>query len=168
MFLNNINLHFFNLKKLNTNKNNFTDALIELLKNNEIDSVSFVKTLNIVPNNLSVLYKNLDGKYYIDIELKKDIDIITNFKINRNDVKLSLVINSEEEELNNNSLIYTMLTMYTPLALRFTFLNEPVEFIFTNDSYICKNNVRNDAMKQLFISDNYIYSSGCMKKKILN
>lgn len=156
--------YFTSLKKLNTNEKYMYDTMKYLVSKPNIDIISYKEIKKIIPNNLAYINKDENDKYYIEIELERTCDIITNFEISPNkDINISYKVSGKQVELTKDTKIIFVCAMYSMITIRFTFEKDPFYIIFSYDAYLAQNDIRVKLSKTKEIKlGNITYSGGVM------
>ena len=112
-------------------------------------------------NNLGFVNKDDNGLYFVEFELTRSADLYSNFNLNSNDVRVELMVQEKGINLNNDTIILPTCAPYSPLKIRFTFLNEPHDIILKYKGYLMQSGLRNSLMntKNLCVS-NLKYNDG--------
>jgi hypothetical protein len=146
-------ISFFNsYSVINTNINNYKDALECLNDNPGIDLISYIKEIKI----------NSDTDILLDYN---EIDIANNFKIDNQDllkVNVELLVNDELIQFNNRLLI-PMCCKKTPLIIKIKFNEEPFEINLSFDIYLAQIRIKNKLMEMSLNANNINYYNDIAK-----
>lgn len=157
------NSRFLDKQIHNTHKH----AMLDLLTNG-VDVSCYYNSQNLVPKNLGFIHKDLNNKYFIDIQLPRSSDINTEFiaypyygsKNSISELTLSLIVNDKSFALHPNIKIVNVCSIFTELKIRLTFNSEPFAVRLKYLSYLLQASIRQDLIKQRFIQDGIMYSEG--------
>jgi hypothetical protein len=151
----------------------YTGALTGLLMDPHADMTFFHNQYHLVPNNLGFINKDINGNYYVEIDIRRIADILTNFTLsckNISDVRSELILNEMKININDKSMkILVCAAPYTQFILRFTFKDKPLELIFGFDAYLCKTEIRNRLIRRELICESGIqYYHGVASPKVFD
>jgi hypothetical protein len=129
-----------NSKKLN----NFKEAILALEENSYKDMVFFHDKYHLVPNNISFINKDIDGRYYTEIDISKQCDIYTNFTLEKSNhnIMVELILNDLKMNINSNTILLSLCSLFTQIKLRFTFFENLCDIKFSFDAYLCQSKLR--------------------------
>jgi len=117
---------------------------------------------NFVVENIGMINKDEQGKYFIDVKLNRnENDITTAFMtIPSTGVNISLILNGNVSPINCGTVIVPECAMYTDLLIRLTFMKEPFDVKLQYQCYILKGEERGELMRKRFIHHGILYSDG--------
>jgi hypothetical protein len=147
---------------IDTDETNYGEAFKYLHVYNDVDCISFISTVNMIPSNLGAIRKDETGSFYINVKVGRDADIISKFELeNKDNVKLQLMVSGKSVDVTHDTIIIPLMAIYTELYFRFTFVREPVEVKLTYKSYLLQNPLlRTRLMRQRVIASDVVYSDG--------
>jgi hypothetical protein len=123
-----------------TDETNYADTVKYFSIYHNVDCISFLSSINIIPSNLASINKNEDGLFYIEITLNRDSDIISKFELdNSENIKLELMVAGKGINITYDSIIIPFMAIYTELKLRFTFKSESININLVYKSYLLKD-----------------------------
>ena len=137
-----------NFSKLNTTSNNYTHALDQLVNHPHIDMVSYNLQQHLILNNLGFINKDDNGLYFVEFKLTRYADLYTKFNLDNENVRIEFMVQEKGISLNNDTVILPICAPYSPLKIRFTFLNEPHDVILKYKGYLMQTDLRNTLMKK--------------------
>jgi len=169
------NESFSQYSLLRTDKNNSYDAMECFIETNEtVDMVSYKKTVHMKPFNIGFIHKDDAGKYFVEVDLPRESDLITNINFhvikeawknnedeeNGVDAKVYLHLNDDHIEIDPQSILLPLCSMYTKLQLKVVFETEPLEFQIHYDTILCRNSLRKHLLKSNVMCSKVLYTIG--------
>ena len=141
---------------------NNIDALTELVSHENLVVTRYRKEHNLVVNNIGIINKDEQGKYFVDVKLNRnDNDITTAFMTTPSTgVNISLILNGNALPINCGTVIVPECAMYTEFLIRLTFMQEPFDIKLQYQCYILKGEERGELMRKRFIHNGILYSEG--------
>lgn len=153
--------NWFNSLSINNNETkNYNNALETLVLNDKLDACVYVKEHDLVINNIGFINRDQDEKYFIDIPITREVDIINNFSIDNDKLSISLVINNKEIPLQENTILVPVSAIYTELKIRLTFTDQPHNVKLRYKAYLLNINNRKTLMYNRFTQNGIHYSEG--------
>ena len=146
---------------LNISESDNTDhrgALLDLLASG-MDASYYYGKFNVIINNLSYIEKDSNGKYFVELQIPRDGDILKDFQMYIGNASISLNINGVFIPFNN-LIIPICSAPYTMLKLRITFIGEPFNFKIRYKSYVLQSDLINMLMHKDIIQNNIRYTNG--------
>lgn len=158
----------FNLNsyaKCETVFDTYREALECLVMQQNIDMSIFRDKYHLVPNNIAWMNKDENERYYVDVDLRKNADIYTNFELeveNRENVKINLVLNDKklDIDIDDETILLLVCSMYTRIKLRFTFETKPMELKLGFNAHLCKPEIRKQLIQDEFCVSEVKYYNG--------
>lgn len=164
---------FNSWSKIDSEQNDSRCALQCIVNNPNIDMCFSQITKNVVPDN-KVIQKNKDGKFFIEIELSKDTDFVTNFNFlceNKDNVNIELYCYQGERELcvniNSDLILLYLCAAFMRYRIRFTFDEMPFEVKYSYDAYYLQSSLRRevaDYISEYIKVNDMVYHNGMMKQ----
>jgi hypothetical protein len=162
-----------NLSPLNSGVENYEDALnIYKTHMDQIDSIMYNMTHNIIIYNINMLKLNINGKYYYDFKIDKLGDIVNNIRVEgpqNIQIKKSYIISGVEYSPIDFGTFVFAAAPYTNLVLRIIFCEKPNiydKFTILMRYYLLNPDYKNVLKNNIVISTSNIYKNGiCIKRK---
>lgn len=152
-------------KRTITECDTYFNAIMALTNKSGIEIVSYPVKHHLVPNNLGFIEKDNHGRYFTEIELERNADVYTNFDFRYTDVSLDFIVQGEFISLDNDYIILSMCSVYTPLKIRFTFDEKPRDIILTYKGLLLNPFLKESILEEKEITTSGIkYRDGCCFK----
>jgi hypothetical protein len=153
--------NWFNSLSINNNETkNYNNALETLVLNDKLDATYYMKEHDLVINNIGFINRDQDEKYFIDIPITRESDIINNFSIDNDNLSISLVINNKVLPFQENTILVPASAIYTELKIRLTFTDQPHNVKLRYKAYLLNMNNRKTLMYNRFTQNGIHYSEG--------
>ena len=135
---------------------NYENTLIDLLEN-EIDASRFISSYNLIIDDIGIINKDENDKYFFDIQIQKIGDIITDFIVypyyhpdkSTADIKMNLKVNDNFLPIKKNTKLINSIDNDIYFKIRITFDNKPFNVKLIYLSYVFQNEIRDDLIKKI-------------------
>jgi hypothetical protein len=157
-------------KILHTNDaNNYNDALHFKISNEDIaDAITYNEKQSFAINNIDVLGKTYDGKYYYNYILPTYADVIDNILVECDEnVEIKYLLGGVEYKVGELNEYLVRSCVYHTFIIRIIFLQKPkneTEFNILFRNYIFNLEHRKILGSRPFITSSTIYYNGISKK----
>lgn len=153
----------FNVLDGDTNLD-YIDAIQILLQKKDFDMIKYFHVDEIHIQNIDALRTNNRGRYYYEINLARDCDIISDFQFISSDTNIdfSIILNDIYECKEVKELILVACP-YTSAKLRITFRELPKyddKIRIHYYKYLCSSDTRNHLMRTKIITSSFVYNEG--------
>lgn len=153
----------FNVLDGHTNLD-YIDAIQILLEKKDYDMIKYCHLDEIHIQHIDALRTNNQGRYYYEINLARDCDIISDFQFvsSDTDIDFSIILNDSFEYKEVKELILVA-SPYTSAKLRITFrelpkYNDKIRIHYYK--YLCNSDTRNYLMRTKIITSSFVYNEG--------
>lgn len=141
-------------------------TMLDLVANN-IDVSRYIISHNIMLNNIEIIEKDKDDKYFVDITIPRVSDITTDFiaypyyesENSSSEVNLKIILNGLLLNINSGTKIVNSSAMFNQIKIRLTFTGHPFLLRFNYLSYILNSDLRENLNEKNFIQDGISYNN---------
>jgi len=141
---------------------NYTDA-IELLLMTGADMVAYDTTEKLLLMSIGVLKADDDGNYYYEHNVSRQVDIISDIKVECPNVRVSYYIGGQRYDPEETKEFIVACSMYHECKIRITFLEKPtndLQFNIHYRSYLINLDIRKKMIYSRVQTATYIYENG--------
>jgi hypothetical protein len=141
---------------------NYTDA-IELLVMTGADMVAYDTTEKLLLMSIGVLKADQDGNYYYEHNVSRQLDIISDIKVECPNVRVSYYIGGNKYNPEETKELVVACSMYHECNIRITFLEKPtndLEFKIHYRIYLINTDIRKKMMYSRVQTKTNIYENG--------
>jgi len=152
---------------------NYNDALFCLIRNKDVDAVTYFGTTTFSINNIAILNKDKDGFYFFNYSMYRIGDMfsditILNTNISKN-IKLDYYIGGIRYNPEDFEKLLSMSMMLQEITLRFTFLKKPSnddEFGIRVKYWVFKDELRKKLKNSEVILGDNLYKGNMVSRSI--